>query len=136
MPALSVHEALIHVMVIAASADAKVSDRELEIISRLVTRLPVFDTFDRTQLGETAAQAIDLIKDSSNLDKVLDMVLAALPERLHDTAYAMAVEVATVDLRLEQEELRFLELLRDVLDVDALTAAAIERGARARYRTL
>ncbi len=134
MPALSVHEALIHVMVIAASADAKVSDRELEIISRLVTRLPVFDTFDRTQLGETAAQAIDLIKDSSNLDKVLDMVLSGIPQRLHDTAYALAVEVATVDLRLEQEELRFLEMIRDGLELDNLVAAAIEASARARLR--
>ena len=133
---LSVHEALIHLMVIAASADAKVSDRELEIISRLVTRLPVFDSFDRGQLGQTAAEAIDLIKDSSSLDKILEMVLQAVPERLHDTAYALAVEVATVDLRLEQEELHFLEMIRDGLNLDNLTAAAIEASARARLRHL
>lgn len=134
MPALTVHEALIHLMVIAASSDAKVSDRELEIISRLVTRSPVFDTFDRTQLGQVAAQAIDLIKDSSNLDKVMAMVLEGVPERLHDTAYALAVEVASVDLRLEQEELRFLEMIRDGLNLDGLVAAAIEASARARLR--
>ena len=134
MAALTSHEALIHVMVIAASADAKVSDRELEIISRLVTRSPVFDTFERTQLGQVAAQAIDLIKDSSNLEKVLGMVLEAIPPRLHDTAYALAVEVASVDLRLEQEELRFLEMIRDGLNLDGLIAAAIEASARARLR--
>jgi tellurite resistance protein len=134
MPALTVHEALIHLMVIAASSDAKVSDRELEIISRLVTRSPVFDTFDRTQLGHVAAQAIDLIKDSSNLDNVLAMVLEGVPERLQDTAYALAVEVASVDLRLEQEELRFLEMIRDGLNLDGLVSAAIEASARARLR--
>jgi hypothetical protein len=134
MAALTSHEALIHVMVIAASADAKVCDRELEIISRLVTRLPVFDTFERTQLGQVAAQAIDLIKDSSNLEKVLGMVLEAIPPRLHDTAYALAVEVASVDLRLEQEELRFLEMIRDGLNLDGLIASAIEASARARLR--
>ena len=134
MPALTVHEALIHLMVIAASSDAKVSDRELEIISRLVTRSPVFDTFDRTQLGQVAAQAIDLIKDSSNLDNVLAMVLEGVPERLQDTAYALAVEVASVDLRLEQEELRFLEMIRDGLNLDGLVSAAIEASARARLR--
>jgi hypothetical protein len=132
--ALTAQEALIHLMVIAASSDAKVSDRELEVISRLVTRLPVFDSFNRDQLGQVAAEAIDLIKDSSNLDKVLEMVLAAVPQRLHDTAYALAVEVATVDLRLEQEELRFLEMIRDGLSLDSLTAAAIEASARARLR--
>jgi tellurite resistance protein len=134
MAALTSHEALIHVMVIAASADAKVSDRELEIISRLVTRSPVFDTFERTLLGQVAAQAIDLIKDSSNLEKVLGMVLEAIPPRLHDTAYALAVEVASVDLRLEQEELRFLEMIRDGLNLDGLIASAIEASARARLR--
>ena len=131
---LSAQEALIHLMVIAASSDAKVSDRELEIISRLVSRLPVFEGFERDQLGQIAAEAIDLIKDSSNLDKVLAMVLGAIPERLHDTAYALAVEVATVDLRLEQEELRFLEMIRDGLNLDTLIAAAIEASARARLR--
>jgi uncharacterized membrane protein YebE (DUF533 family) len=134
MAALTSHEALIHVMVIAASADAKVSDRELEIISRLVTRSPVFDTFERTLLGQVAAQAIDLIKDSSNLEKVLGMVLEAIPPRLHDTAYALAGEVASVDLRLEQEELRFLEMIRDGLNLDGLIASAIEASARARLR--
>jgi hypothetical protein len=131
---LSAQEALIHLMVIAASSDAKVSDRELEIISRLVSRLPVFEGFERDHLGQVAAEAIDLIKDSSNLDKVLTMVLGAIPERLHDTAYALAVEVATVDLRLEQEELRFLEMIRDGLNLDTLTSAAIEASARARLR--
>ncbi|MCC7347903.1 MAG: tellurite resistance TerB family protein [Variibacter sp.] len=121
-------------MVIAASADAKVSDRELEIISRLVNRAPVFENFDHSDLGMVAAQAIDLIKDSSNLEKVLDLVLGSVPTRLHDTAYALAVEVATVDLKLEQEELRFLEMIRDHLVLDGLVSAAIETSARVRLR--
>ncbi len=66
---------------------------------------------------------------------VLAIVSSSLPARLHDTAYALAVEVAAVDLHVEQEELRFLQMLRDTLNLDKLTVAAIERGARARYRT-
>jgi hypothetical protein len=62
--------------------------------------------------------------------------IAALPEKLHDTAYALAVEVTAVDLRLEQEELRFLEMLRDGLSLDRLTTAAIEVAARARHRRI
>jgi hypothetical protein len=53
---------------------------------------------------------------------------------LHDTAYALAVEVSAVDLRLEQEELRLLEMIRDKLALDGLVAAAIEASARARLR--
>jgi len=131
---LSSQEALIHLMVIAASSDAALSDRELEVIGTVVTRLPVFSGFNRDELGQVAAEAIDLIKDSSSLDNVLNMVLAAIPPRLHDTAYALAVEVAAVDLQLEQEELRLLEMIRDGLNLDGLVAAAIEASARARLR--
>jgi tellurite resistance protein len=127
-------DALIYLMVVAATSDARVSDRELETISSLVGRLPVFDGFNRDNLGQVAAEAIDLIKDSSNLDKVLEMIFGAIPERLRDTAYALAVEVAAVDLRLEQEELRLLEMIRDGLRLDNLVAAAIEASARARLR--
>jgi tellurite resistance protein len=131
---LSAQDALIYLMVVSATSDAKVSDRELEAIGGLVTRLPVFENFNRDQLGRVAAEAIDLIKDSSSLDNVLEMILGALPDRLHDTAYALAVEIAAVDLRLEQEELRLLEMIRDTLELDGLTAAAIEASARARLR--
>jgi len=131
---LSTQDALIYLMVVSATSDAKVSDRELEAIGALVGRLPVFENFNRDSLGAVAAEAIDLIKDSSSLDNVLDMILKALPARLHDTAYALAVEVASIDLRLEQEELRLLEMIRDTMELDGLVSAAIEASARARLR--
>jgi hypothetical protein len=76
-----------------------------------------------------------LLQDEDGLDRVLDIIATSLPPRLHETAYALTVEVAAADLHVEQEELRFLQMLRDKLDLDKLTVAAIERGARARYRT-
>lgn len=131
---LSSQEALIYAMVLVSSSDAKVSDRELKMVEDIVVRLPVFDGYDVNVLADTARDCIDLIKDSSSLDKVLDMIVGAIAERLHDTAYALAVEVASVDLRLEQEELRVLEMLRDRLACDSLVTAAIEASARARLR--
>lgn len=131
---LSTQDALVHLMVIAASSDATLSTRELGAIAALVTRLPVFEGFDVGQLNRVAEEAVDLLKDSSDIEKVLGMVLGAIPERLHDTAYALAVEVTTVDLRLEQEELRLLQMIRDELGLDRLISGAIEASARARLR--
>lgn len=131
---LSTQDALIYLMVIAASSDNTISDHELAMIGGLVTRSPVFEGFDVARLGTVAAEAIDLIKDSSDIEKVLAMVLGAIPARLHDTAYALAVEVSAVDLHLPQEELRLLEMVRDTLELDGLVAAAIEASARARLR--
>ena len=37
---------------------------------------------------------------------------------------------------LDTHLLRILQILRDTLDLDKLTVAAIERAARARYRIL
>lgn len=68
------------------------------------------------------------------LDIVLEIIKDALPHRLYDTAYALAVEIAMADLNVSQEEIRLLQLLRDRFGLDKLTCAALERGAIARFR--
>jgi hypothetical protein len=67
---------------------------------------------------------------------VLVLIRSNLPKKLRETAYAVALEVAAADLDVAPEETRFLEMLRDTLDLDKLTTAAIERGIRARNLTL
>jgi tellurite resistance protein len=129
-------DALIHIMIVAATSDSAITERELVRIKALIDRLPVFEGFDKTRLEQVANQCADLLNDIDGLDHVLDAAIAALPEKLQDTAYAVAVEVTAVDLFLEQEELRYLELLRDKLSLDRLTTAAIEVAARARHRKL
>lgn len=132
----SAHDALIHLMLVAASSDSTMTDKELTRIQTLIGRLPVFESFDKTRLAAVANACADTLNGEGGLDRVIDDAIAALPRKLQDTAYALAVEVTAVDLYLEQEELRFLELLRDKLDLDRLTTAAIEVAARARHRRL
>ena len=132
----SAHDALIHIMLEAASSDSTMTERELIRIQALIDRLPVFEGFDKARLTAVANECADLLNGPDGLDHVIDNALAALPKKLEDTAYALAVEVTAVDLHLEQEELRYLEMLRDKLSVDRLTTAAIEVAARARHRRL
>ena len=132
--AISLHEALIHIMVVTASSDEGISDHELDVMAGLVVRSPVFADFDLDRLSAVANEAVDKT-NATGLDSVLDDAVAAVPKRLHDTAYALAVEVAVVDVQLPQEELRLLEMVRDRLDVDRLVTAAIEASARARMRS-
>jgi len=131
---LSPQDALIYLMVVTSAADTDITAAELDRVGSLVDRLPVFNGYDRNQLSEVAGQCVEMMGKVDDLEKVLDVVLEALPERLHDTAYAVAVEIAAVDLELEQEELRWLEMIRDRLSLDRLTTAAIEVAARARLR--
>ena len=66
------------------------------------------------------------------METALSLIREGLPKKLRETAYAVALEVAAADLNVRPEEMRFLEMLRDTLDLDKLTIAAIERGIRAR----
>lgn len=134
---LTPQEALIYVMVTMSAAEGTISDTETEGIGRLVQTLPVFEGFDADHLVKTAKECGELLaSDSEGLEHVLNLVADALPAKLHDTAYAVAVEIAAADLEVAQEELRFLQLLRDRFGLDKLVVAAIERAARARLRTL
>ena len=76
------------------------------------------------------------LDDEEGLEKALDLIKTALPEKLRETAYALACDVVASDTKASQEELRMLELIRHRLDIDRLAAAAIERAARAHYMRL
>jgi len=136
MSTITHHDALIYVMVTISAADRSMTDSELLRIGEIVQTLPIFRDYNRERLIKTAEDCGTLLQDENGLEEVLDVVAEALPQKLYDTAYALAVEVAAADLHVEQEELRFLQMLRDRLNLDKLTIAAIEAGARARHRTL
>ena len=130
----SIQEALIYAMVTMSAVDRIISDGELSKIGAIVNHLPVFKGFDVGHLVSTAEECGNMLSEDDGLDTVLGSIADALPKKLYETAYALAVEVAAVDRSVGNEEIRFLELLRDKLDLDKLTIAAIERGARARHQ--
>ena len=130
------HSALIHAMVLASAADREMTDSELRRIGQIVERLPAFEGFDTDSLARTAAECAELLNSEDGLENALDAIRDALPEKLRETAYAVACEIVVADGRIAQEELRLLEMLAQSLPIDRLAAAAIERGARARHMTL
>ena len=132
---ISHHDALIYVMVTTAAVDGMITDAELRRIGNIVSQLPVFSDFDVEDLVPVAESCGRVLSGKDGLTKALDLIAKHVPERLHETAYALAVEVAAADLKIQQEELRFLDMLRDKLELSKLVVAAIERGARARHRT-
>ena len=130
----SIQEALIYAMVTMSAVDRIISDNELQKIGTIVSQLPVFASFDLDHLVKTAQACGELLSDDDGLDKILGVVSHSLPKKFHETAYALAVEVAIAGRDVTVEEIRFLEMLRDKLHLDKLTTAAIERGARARHQ--
>lgn len=133
---LDPHGALIYTMVIVSAADANMSDRELETIGEIIAHLPVFRGFDRRTLAGFLNSCAEALAAEDGLEKTLEAIKESLPPNLRETAYAIACDLVAADGEASQEELRVLELIRHRLNVDRLTAAAIERGARARAQTL
>jgi tellurite resistance protein len=133
---ISTQDAMIYVMVTMSAVDTAMNDAELARIGRLTRFLPVFEGFDEERLIPVSRDCAAILREEEGLATVLEMIREAIPARLYDTAYALAVEVASADMNIQQEEIRFLQMLRDRFELDKLTCAAIERNVIARFRTL
>jgi tellurite resistance protein len=130
------HRALVYTMVIVSAADSKMDDSEFHLIGEIVGDLPVFRDFDRHALPRLLNDCAELMSAEDGLEQTLKAIKAGLPAKLRETAYAIACDLVASDGEASQEELQLLELLRHRLGIDRLVAAAIERGARARFQTL
>ena len=129
-------EALVCAMVLMAASDQQMSDSELMMMSRLVQELPAFSDFHPSEIANVTEACLALLDQTDGLDAACNLIRDALPQRLRETAYLLACEVAAADGDLTQEELQFLQDFRIAMDLDRLVAGAIERAARARYQVI
>ncbi|MEY4698335.1 MAG: hypothetical protein RIT14_2763 [Pseudomonadota bacterium] len=132
-PSMSPQDALVAVMVAVSASDEQMRTAELVAIQRIVNHMPVFADYDQDRIRTVSQTVFDLFEEEDGLDALFGLIRAALPERLHETAYALACDVVAADGRLRDMELRMLEEVREELAVDRLHAAAIEWGARVRH---
>ncbi len=135
-PVVSHHTALIYTMVLVSAADGVMTDAEMATIGEIVRTLPVLNDFDQDRLTKATEECAERLAAEGGFDGVLATIVESLPEKLRETAYAVACEVAAADLQADQEELRLLEILGAYLKLDPLAAAAIERATRARHTKL
>jgi len=130
---MSPQDALVAVMVACSASDQDVRTAELVAITRMVNHMPIFATYDPDRIRRVSRIVFDLFEEEDGLDALFGLIREALPDRLYETAYALACDVVTADGRHSQVELRMLEEVREELKIDRLHAAAIEWGARVRH---
>ncbi|MFK7753993.1 MAG: tellurite resistance TerB family protein [Sedimentitalea sp.] len=133
--ALSAQDCLVALMIAISASDENIRTAELVKIQSAVNMLPVFAEYDIDRMNVVSQIVFDLFEQEDGLDALFGLIRDNLPERLFETAYALACDVAAADGALEETELRLLEEIRYELNIDRLHAAAIERGARARHVT-
>ena len=130
---LTPQDCLIAIMVAVSASDENIRTSELIEIQSSVNMLPVFADYDIDRIKRMSQTVLDLFEQEDGLDALFGLIRDNLPERLFETAYALACDVAASDGRLNETELEFLAEIRYELNIDRLHAAAIERGARARH---
>lgn len=133
---LTPQDCLVAIMIAVSASDENIRTAELVKIQTAVNNLPIFAEYDLDRMNTMAQTVFDLFALEEGLDVLFGLIRNNLPERLNETAYALACDVAAADGTLQETELRLLEEIRYELDIDRLYAAAIERGARARHMTL
>lgn len=132
---LSAQDCLVALMIAISASDEDIRTAELVKIETAVNTLPIFSGYDSDRLTTMGKTVFDLFEQEDGLDALFGLIREYLPERLFETAYALACDVAAADGRIREAELRLLEEIRYELNLDRLHAAAIERGARARHMT-
>ena len=132
-PSLSPQDALLAVMVAASASDENMRTAELVAIQRMVNHMPVFAGYDTDRIRRVSQTVFDLFEEEDGLEALFGLIRDGLPERLYETAYALACDVVTADGRHTDQELRMLEEIRHELTIDRLHAAAIEWGTRVRH---
>ena len=120
-------------MITISASDEDIRTAELVKIEAAIELLPIFADYDPDRLQVVTQTVFDLLEQEDGLDALFGLIRDGLPERLYETGYALACDVAAADGTLGEAELRLLEEIRYELTLDRLHAAAIERGARARH---
>lgn len=133
---LSPQDCLVALMIAVSASDENVRTAELVKIDSAVNNLPVFASYDADRVRDMSVLVFELFTQEDGLDALFGLIRNDLPERLFETAYALACDVAAADGTLKESELRLLEEIRYELNIDRLHAAAIERGSRARHMSL
>ena len=134
---LDQHTALIFTMMLISAAEGDMADSESDTIGRIVRDLPAFQDFDAERLPEVWRECsqllYDLLRQDDGADVACEMIAEGLHQTLRETAYLLGFEVAAADGSLASEERNLLEILRERLNIDRLTAAAIEHTTYVRH---
>ncbi|HLU91239.1 MAG TPA: tellurite resistance TerB family protein [Pedomonas sp.] len=133
---VSVHTALVYLMIVVAGSDGRLGTPEMQAIGRMVKEWPVFENFNVELLIPLSRDCGTILNTDDGLETVLGLLQTAIPQELCETAYCLACEVAAADGEVDQDERQVLDALRNTLGLERLAAAAIERATAARLQRL
>ncbi len=127
---LSPEEGLMHIAMMAVSADGEFPEDEIESIYGVISNTPPFEDYTDEEALERCRE---ILLNVSNLTKeygkgpVFNAAIDAFEEdeTLLEAAYAVAVELCVVDGELPEKEEEFLAALQEALEISDEVAEEI-----------
>jgi uncharacterized tellurite resistance protein B-like protein len=118
---LSDFEAWIGILYACMSADGKVSDVEIDSLSRMIVMKQKFSGIDISPLYDSVAEAKLKLGGIGLIEACSDFV----NEHDKDTLFSMAIEIVLADGIIEKDEERVIELIADRMKIDSELVAKI-----------
>jgi hypothetical protein len=123
-PVLSVHDAIAAILIASVSVDGALGVDESSRIQHVMSTSRLFKTASGTEGASSVERAVSLLQEHG-MESVLTACGEALPQELHATAFAIAVDLVLCDGRIETREKAYIDRLQTALDVDDGTALKI-----------
>jgi hypothetical protein len=121
---LSKSEAFAGILLGAVASDGHISGEEVQGLCTILGRMKLYDNWTNEKFNNMLNRMLGMIK-REGLEPVLQLCAEALPEELHETAFANACDLVLADGVVEDEEKEFLDDLQKVLSVSGDQAITI-----------
>jgi hypothetical protein len=108
----------------AVASDGHISGEEAQGLCTTLCRMKLYENWTDAKFNSMLNRLLGMIK-REGVDPVLRRCSEALPEQLHETAFANACDLVLADGVVEPAEKQFLESLRGLLDIDGDKALTI-----------
>ncbi len=110
-------EAFAGVVIASAASDYKLSDQEVKFIYFMFSRMRLFKDWTTAQYDNMLTKLLGSLKEKQT-NEFLDLCIHSLPQPLHRTAFAAAIDLTVSDGYLSDEEKDFLYELQRKLNLD------------------
>ncbi|MEB3163323.1 MAG: tellurite resistance TerB family protein [Prochlorothrix sp.] len=123
-PKLNGAEAFAAIALTAIAADGYLSDEEAQSLPYVLSRMNLFQGYANAQMERLFDKLLTIMKNQG-IAVLLAAAQTALPEKLEQTAFAVATDLILSDGCVTPEEQTFLDELHRVLKISEATAQNI-----------
>jgi len=124
---------LIELALLAAAADGNIDDAERFTILKSIAQHVGIPPISELQISSVKKQLLDQLRNGYDQEGIIRNASQSLDQNSQILSYAIAVEIILSNSELTANEVGYLKLLRDILELDNDKVVSIHFSAKLRY---